>query len=1265
MTQSLPSHCEIKSRPFRMGYLLFAVFVWFLCMVSLSYAQSPISTSGMNTQVSAPIPVFGGTQYNITGGTRPSGGPNLFHSFGNFNVPANNIANFLNETALPTSNILGRVTGGNVSNILGAIQTTGFGSANLFLMNPAGFLFGPNATVNVGGMVAFTTADYLRIGGNGTFYADPAQTSVLTSAPVAAFGFLGPNPGAITVQGSQLSVTPGQSLSLVGGNITIQAGALDDGTVQPAKLSVAGGQINLASVASPGEILTGTLAQAPNINGQSFGNLGTIEVAEQSVIDVSGDGGGTVLIRGGQFLLDNSTIFANVTGPGSITNRTERVGSGIDIVVSQDAVIQNAAVIETNVSGNATAGVQYRGIHVNADNIEIIGSQDFENFPFTGIRSNIAEGSTGGNSGNITLEGNTLLVQDLGTFSTILESMTEGAGDSGDIVLKGSTNIHFDGAIVQTASLATAGNAGNISVDSANGDISLTNFSSLQSFTEFGSGKGGDIALVAKEMVAMDSPFISTGSFEGTGDSGNISITSVQGDISMTNGPFVNSQSGFSSGTVGNIALSAPVGDILIAGGNEPGTAGAVFTASRPTEGGEQPLPGSGQITITSNNLTILNAGIQIDNFSLVEPGKITITLSEKLSVAGTSLNFGGTTFTSNISTRSRNSARSADVNITARDISITDNAFISSETFQAGEGGTVNVRTQNLQLTDGGQLRSGSVVGITGFGPVPEFTNPSGPGGTINIQGHSRPTASVLIDGVESGIFTNSHGTGTGGDTNILAQSVTIQNGGVISAQANGSGSGGQINISTDNLQLTNGGQLTSGSVIGINPFTRQPLPPPSGPAGGIIIQGLTDRTGSVMIDGVQSGIFTNTAGTGGGGNISVDSNTVMLQNGGTLSAATSGTALSATGGTITVNAENVALNSQAAITADTNGIAPAGVVDINTGTLAINSGGQIRSSSGAETQQLRTLALSPAVAPLTGGTITIQGRTGTGSQADSVTIDGVGSGIFTESTGTRRGGDINLLTSQSVTMTNGSSISSSSTGTGNAGNININAGNQFTMTNSTVTTEANQASGGAIKITTTPAGTVQMTNSTISASVLDGTGGGGSVDIDPQFVILQNSQITADAESGPGGNIFITTNLLLQDPTSRISASSQFGQQGTVTIQSPASPASGKLVPLGQKPLIATALVSQRCAALAGGNASSFTVAGRDSLPAEPGGWVSSPLALSMAESNEGPATETAFSSFSERAGGSPLLSLRKISPPGFLTQSFAVDSSDGCAS
>ena len=131
-----------------------------LILIFASHAKAetpPITPSGMHTEVNlSPTPSAGTVQYDITGGTRPGGasGTNLFHSFGDFNVPTNNIANFLNAGSidlngnilppnLPTSNILGRVTGGDPSIIFGMIQTNGAGgfeNANLFLMNPAGFI---------------------------------------------------------------------------------------------------------------------------------------------------------------------------------------------------------------------------------------------------------------------------------------------------------------------------------------------------------------------------------------------------------------------------------------------------------------------------------------------------------------------------------------------------------------------------------------------------------------------------------------------------------------------------------------------------------------------------------------------------------------------------------------------------------------------------------------------------------------------------------------------------------------------------------------------------------------------------------------------------------------------------------------------------------------------------------------------------------------------------------------------------------------------
>jgi hypothetical protein len=231
--------------------------------------------------------------------------------------------------------------------------------------------------------------------------------------------------------------------------------------------------------------------------------------------------------------------------------------------------------------------------------------------------------------------------------------------------------------------------------------------------------------------------------------------------------------------------------------------------------------------------------------------------------------------------------------------------------------------------------------------------------------------------------------------------------------------------------------------------------------------------------------------------------------------------------------------------------------------------------------------------------------------------------------------------------------------------------------MMNSSVTTEADAASGGTIKITTTSSGTVHLIDSTISASVADGPGEGGNISIDPQYVILQNSQILAQAAGGQGGAItIIITNggLYLPDANSIVNADSGSGVNGTVTIQSPNAPISGQIQPLGAAPLPATSLLNQHCAALAGGEFSSFTVAGRDSLPAEPGSWLTSPLAMLNAGMG-GEMTAEGVKREGERvedrtlraspAGQTSLLSMRRIAPAGFLTQAFAVDRSAGCQS
>jgi filamentous hemagglutinin family protein len=1018
----------------------------------------------------------------ITGGTRPGGGTNLFHSFSQFNIGAGDIATFQNgvsfdingaglATGLPTSNILARVTGTNGNNpslsaIYGTLRTAGdFGNANLFLMNPAGFLFGPNATVNVGGMVAFTSADYLRLEGideNGIFHADTTQTSVLTSAPVAAFGFLGSNPGAITVEGTQLTVSEGNGINLVAGDITLQSGVLDDGiTIQPARLSAPGGQINLASIALPGEVFLPNLQSTPNINGQSFTAMGNISLSEGTLLDVSADAAGTVRIRGGELLMDNATISAN-------TAEQNGAPIAIDINVTGDVSLSSTqlSALTATTSGGGNAG----DIVISSDSLNAsFGTES----PFVPLIDSHTVGS--GNGGNVTITTGPLTANGFGDGRNFIISGTAGEGNGGNITIT-SGDAQFTDASIDTGAtfFGGVGSGGNLNVKANSLLVNL----GLWGTDSFGA-KAGTIDLETSGVMQMTDFFLSSVSLLGDNP------VTVKADRFVLDRSFVTSGTAFADG--GNFDVTARIVEL---------SNGGLISVQALGDS----KAGNVQI-IASERLSLGGTGEPTNPFSPTASGIYT----SSIGVVGTQGDAGNIT-------------------ITTPRLELTNGAQINSTTFTDGAGGNVAIQTNNVLITG---------------------ERPSDDGQVIFAVGGTRA----------SGIYTKTIGSdlcsascGEAGSINIVTGSLTLQNGGLIDSGTTNNGSGGNITVSaTDNVLLS-----------------------------------------GTMLDGTPSGVFSRTTatdpGSGNGGNILFQANSVSIQNGAQISASSSGTGAA--------------------------------------------------------------------------GTVTVESVS---SQAQSILIDGSGSGIFTTTSSTGTGGNI-TVDANAVNMTNGASITASSTGPGNTGNIQINAGNQLAMRNSTVTTEANQSGGGAIKITTNPDGTVQLTDSTISASVLDGTGGGGSVNIDPEFVILQNSQILANSVFGPGGNISITTNLLLPDTTSVISASSQFGQQGNIVIQSPVSPASGKIIPLGQKPLVATALLSQRCAALAGGSISSFTVAGRDSLPAEPGGWVSSPLALSVVGASHGTLGEEGMhTSQTEVAKGVPLLSLRKMTPAGFLTQNFGAASSD----
>lgn len=141
-------------------------------------------------------------------------GRNLFHSFHQFNLVNGEAAVFSGPAEV--RNVLARVTGG-ASSIDGMIQST-IPGANRFLVNPAGIVFGPNATLDVSGSFTATTADYIRLADGGRFASNPTERPVLTSADPRAFGFLSPAPPHIVVNDARLTADNGH-LALIDGAV--------------------------------------------------------------------------------------------------------------------------------------------------------------------------------------------------------------------------------------------------------------------------------------------------------------------------------------------------------------------------------------------------------------------------------------------------------------------------------------------------------------------------------------------------------------------------------------------------------------------------------------------------------------------------------------------------------------------------------------------------------------------------------------------------------------------------------------------------------------------------------------------------------------------------------------------------------------------------------------------------------------------------------------------------------------------------------------
>jgi filamentous hemagglutinin family protein len=1124
----------------------------------------------------SPAQTLVGPNYAIGANLGRQLGGNLFHSFGQFGLVKGESASF---TGPPTvANVIGRVTGGSPSSIDGKIQSN-IAGANLYLINPSGIVFGPNATVNVSGSFRASTADYIKMSDGARFQAINPDGSTLSAAPPAAFGFLNPRPAKIAVNGSTLGVPSGQTLGLVGGPISITAASPTSAT--GATLSAPAGTIRVTSVAGSGEIpaakATGT---KPTVTG-----YGPIEITNGSRLDVSDalnvGSAGNLYIRSGTLAINS----------GSQVN-DDHLGSGVGgrLVLRSDGniTISDGATVHAVALGSGKGS----NITVKAGQLSIQGGL-------------VTSGSNGlGASGDMSVSvAGPLAIDGNHSNGNLSPANTAGISSSASAILNPDTK-------VTTAIPASSGTPGNIAINA--GSLSIVNAGAI-SATTFGSGKGGDVMVNVSALdlenfgeissftagigkagdVAVDTKtayFVNFGELNtntvGPGNGGNVRI-SVLGNLTIlgaaTNNLFgsKNFYTGIgsataigSTGTAGDVTVSAgslSIGGFLgqISSGTfGPGAAGSVFVdvagplsiagprASFPTgifaAAFAEGTGNAGDVAVKAGSLSVVNGGeISSTTAGFGNGGSVRLTTPGALVLEGL-----GTGITA--SAAGPQSGRGGSVMVDAGKLTIKGGAQIASTTVGAGAGGPVQVTVRgplSLSDPDSGINASATASGNAGSVMVgaPQITIASGAtiasttagtgvGGSVAV---TTPGA-LLLDGMGTSgtqISASAIGpqSGPGGSVTVSAGSLTIRGGAQIASTTAGLGNGGDLAVSAANDVTLSGS--APGGPSGITASARQGS---SGRAGDVVLT----AGGAIALSG-GARVTSSTAGVGNGGRVQVVAQApLILSDPGTGITASASSVATGNAGSVAVIGPQIRIVRGAEIASTTAGSGAGGMVSV------ITPGALVLDGESVAGTQIAASATGPQSGP--GGSVSVL--------ANSVTIQD-GAQIASTTAGPGTGGDIEVTVASGATLSgtgpsSSSGITASALGTGNAGNIDLTSGSLSLSRGGVVATDT-LASGNGGSVTLEVAGPMVIDGSGepgltgISSRSRAGTGNGGSVRVNANTLSVLNEGMIGSGTLGPGngGSIFVdTAGQLLITNGGQISATSGggLGSGGDVVISS-----------------------------------------------------------------------------------------------------------------
>ncbi|MGI2908798.1 filamentous hemagglutinin N-terminal domain-containing protein [Tolypothrix sp. VBCCA 56010] len=529
----------------------------------------------------SPAQTLTGPTYTIPQSVGQTVGSNLFHSFGIFNLNAGERANF--GSAGDIRNILSRVTGGSRSLIDGLIFTNS-PSVNLFLINPSGIVFGPNARLNVGGSFVASTANALQFGNIGFFSAiDKNIPSPLLTINPSALLFNQINQNA-TIQNNSaapagidptgvnafgLRVPDGKSLLLVGGNVSMDGG----------QLNAYGGRVELGGLTEPGAVLLGVDGDNLSLIFPDNVARGSVSLTNQAAIYVEGAGGGNIAVNarnleilGGSFLSAGIGLFGTAeTVAGDITlNATGEIkiaGSGVVNLVSLGSQGNGGNITIDSGSLSLRDGARLAALTFgqgNAGNVTV-RAKDAVSLANSNIFSAVdSEGV--GNGANIDINAATLSLIDGAQLQIISRGeeflsqvSSAGRGNAGNVNVKvtGTVDIAgekngFRSGIFSNTGTGTVGNGGNITIDS--GSFLLRDGAQLSASTA-GQGNAGNVTVSAKDSVSLaNSNILSAVESQGVGNGGNITINS--GSFSLRDGAQLDASTA-GQGNAGDVTVNA------------------------------------------------------------------------------------------------------------------------------------------------------------------------------------------------------------------------------------------------------------------------------------------------------------------------------------------------------------------------------------------------------------------------------------------------------------------------------------------------------------------------------------------------------------------------------------------------------------------------------------------------------------------------------------------------------------------------------------